>query len=126
MLYFQQHPAEIIGERRHCPARIARLIAAEAWTDAALALVEQELPQWRLRRLAYDDGQWHCALSRRPELPEWLDQAIESRQADLPLAILSALIEARGKTSPANTNSVPTVPSSLTPAYEPMCCENFS
>ena len=31
--------------------RINRLIAARAWTDAALALVELELPQWSLRRI---------------------------------------------------------------------------
>jgi hypothetical protein len=117
--------AAIIGEQRHCPSRIARLIAAEAWTDTALALIEQELPQWRVRRLAYDDGAWHCALSRQRELPDWLDQAIESHHADLPLAILSALVEARGKTAPANTSSVPTV-RSVTPAYDTMCCENFA
>src|SRR5262245_44795373 len=35
-------------------ARIERPIASQAWTDAALALVELELPQWQVRRLAYD------------------------------------------------------------------------
>jgi hypothetical protein len=29
--------------------RVRQLIAAEAWTDAALALIELELPQWKLR-----------------------------------------------------------------------------
>src|ERR1700753_1451748 len=52
--------------------RIERLIAAEAWTDAALALIDLELPQWQIRRLAYDEGEWHCALSRERELPDWL------------------------------------------------------
>ncbi|EJN14171.1 hypothetical protein PMI42_02275, partial [Bradyrhizobium sp. YR681] len=28
-------------------ARVMRLIDAEAWTDAALALMELELPMWR-------------------------------------------------------------------------------
>ena len=75
-------------------AHIERLIASEAWTDAALALIDLELPQWQVRRIAYDDGEWHCALSRERELPEWLDQSIESHHTDLPLAILSAFADA--------------------------------
>ena len=51
--------------------RIGQLIHLGAWTDAALALIELELPQWQVRRLAYDDGEWYCALSRERELPDW-------------------------------------------------------
>src|SRR5258708_25132213 len=53
-------------------ARIERLIASEAWTDAALALIDLELPLWQVRRLAHDQGEWHCPLSRARELPDWL------------------------------------------------------
>ncbi|HXO67330.1 MAG TPA: hypothetical protein VN838_00085, partial [Bradyrhizobium sp.] len=72
--------ADVIGKpSRRLPVRIERLIDSGAWTDAALALLELELPHWQLRRLAYDDGEWHCALSRQRELPEWLDdRSIES------------------------------------------------
>src|SRR5262250_1998505 len=45
-------------------ARVEQLIAAGAWTDAALALIDLELPLWQVRRLAYDEGEWHGALSR--------------------------------------------------------------
>ena len=69
-------------------AQIERLIGSGAWTDAALAMIDLELPQWRLRRIAYDEGEWHCALSQQRELPDWLDQTIEAHHADLPLAIL--------------------------------------
>src|SRR6201995_2937271 len=68
-------------------ARIARLIAAEAWTDAALALIDLELPQWQVRRLAYDEGEWHCALSRQRELPDWLGQSIATHQNDLGVGV---------------------------------------
>src|SRR5437667_6105499 len=50
-------------------ARVERLIQSQAWTDAALALIDLELPQWHVRRLAYDGGEWYCALSRERELP---------------------------------------------------------
>src|SRR5260221_9607668 len=73
-------------------ARIERLIQSGAWTDAALALIDLELPQWQLRRIAYDEGEWHCALSRERELPDWLDQSAEGRHADLALAILSTFV----------------------------------
>src|SRR5580692_10911368 len=43
--------------------RIDRLIELEAWTEAALALVELQLPQWKLRRLVYEEGAWLCSLS---------------------------------------------------------------
>jgi hypothetical protein len=77
--------SEVIGKpSRRLPIRIERLIDYGAWTDAALALLELELPHWQLRRLVYDDGEWHCALSRQRELPEWLDdRSIESHHADL-------------------------------------------
>src|SRR5665647_1026494 len=43
-------------------ARIERLIGSEAWTDAALALIDLELPLWQVRRIAYDEGEWYCCL----------------------------------------------------------------
>ncbi|MEA2882666.1 MAG: hypothetical protein QOH32_1922 [Bradyrhizobium sp.] len=115
--------SEVIGKR--FPVRIERLIEAGAWTDAALALLET-LPQWRLRRLAFDDGEWHCALSRQRELPGWLDDAIETHNADMALAILSAFAEARREPAPSAGASVPAVPRAPIPLYEPVCCENFA
>ena len=106
--------------------RFEQLIRSGAWTDAALALLELELPQWQLRRVAYDSGEWHCALSRQRELPDWLDQSIEARHANLSLAILSALLEAqRVHTSPAKA-SVPNVPSIDDAFYVRLCCDNFA
>ena len=120
--------SEIIGKAsRRFPARIERLIDCGAWTDAALALLELELPQWRLRRLAYDEGEWHCALSSQRELPDWLDDRwIESHHADLALAILRAFVDAQRKSAPLRTTSVPATPRSATPLYEPVCCDNFA
>jgi hypothetical protein len=91
-------------------ARIARLIGSEAWTDAALALIDLELPQWQVRRIAYDEGEWYCALSRQRELPGWLDRSIEARHPDLALAVLAAFLEVRAIGAPASRTSVPTAP----------------
>ena len=106
-------------------ARIEQLIRSEAWTDAALALIDLELPLWQVRRLVYDEGEWHCALSRQRELPDWLDQSIEARHADLSLAILSAFVEAQRVSAPLSRPSVPVVKGNLNPLYEPVCCDNF-
>jgi hypothetical protein len=106
-------------------ARIEQLIRSEAWTDAALALIDLELPLWQVRRLAYDEGEWYCALSRQRELPDWLDQSIEARHADLSLAILSAFAEAQRVSAPLSRPSVPVVKGNLNPLYEPVCCDNF-
>ena len=106
-------------------ARVERLIQSGAWVDAALALIDLELPQWQLRRIAYDEGEWHCALSRERELPDWLDQSAEGRHADLALAILSAFVEARRLSAPAGRTSVPAVRSDTSALYEPLLSDNF-
>jgi hypothetical protein len=107
-------------------ARVERLIQAQAWTDAALALIDLELPQWQVRRLAYDEGEWHCALSRQRELPDWLDQSIETRHGDLALAILTAFVEAQRASAPSSRTSVPAVPRHANSLYEPVCSDNFA
>jgi hypothetical protein len=106
--------------------RIERLIGSGAWMDAALALIDLELPQWQVRRIAYDEGEWHCALSRQRELPEWLDQSVESHHGDLPLAILSAFVGAQRVSVTSSKTSVPTVLRDPDLLCMPMCCDNFA
>jgi len=106
--------------------RVEQLIRLGAWTDAALALIELELPQWQIRRLAYDEGEWHCALSRQRELPDWLDQSIDGRHHDLALAMLSALVEAQHSGVSTSRSSVPRVPQEANALYEPLLSDNFS
>ena len=110
-------------------AKIDRLIELEAWTEAALALVELELPQWRLRRLVCEEGVWLCSLSKQWNLPAWLSDSAEARHESLPLAILSALIEARQAAEPLPRPAVRSVPQcGVGPAspVEVMCCDNFA
>lgn len=107
-------------------AKIERLIASQAWTDAAFALIDLELPQWQVRRIAYDEGEWYCALSRERELPEWLDQSVEAHHPDLPLAILSAFVDIQRISSPSTRTSVPIVRRDANPLYEPLCSDNFA
>jgi hypothetical protein len=110
-------------------ARIDRLIASEAWTEAALLLVELELPHWRLRRLVYEDGAWLCSLSEQCGPRVWLMDCAEARHESLPLSILSALIEAEQCGEPPSVRAASSVPrcgvqsSSL---FGNMCCDNFA
>lgn len=106
-------------------ARLSRLIDAEAWADAALVLIELELPMWRVRRIAYDEGEWHCALSRARELPDWLDTAVEACHGDLAIALLSAFVEVQALAVEASRPSVPSVRRRRDPLYEPVACDNF-
>ena len=107
-------------------ARVERLIQSGAWTDAVLALIDLELPQWQIRRLAYDEGEWYCALSRERLLPDWLDQSVEAHHADLALAILSAFVEVQRISVPSSRTSVPAVTRDASPLYEPVCSDNFA
>lgn len=107
-------------------ARIRGLIDAQAWTDLAVALIDRELPLWQLRRLAYDGGEWHCALSRQRELPDWLDQSVEFWHNDLSMAMLGAFMEARIAVAQLGRPSVPSVPRAAHLPCTPLCCDNFA
>jgi hypothetical protein len=109
--------------------KIERLIELEAWTEAALALVELELPLWKLRRLIYEEGAWLCSLSRQWNLPAWLSEDAETRHESLPLAILSALIEARRCGEPSSRPMASSVPRCGVESSFPLdtiCCDNFA
>jgi hypothetical protein len=103
-------------------AGVNRLIESGAWTDATLALVELELPQWKLRRLVYEDGEWLCSLSRQPRLPLGLDELAEAGHEILPLAILIALLQARR----AAAVSATAVPQVRPVSGHAVCCDNFA
>jgi hypothetical protein len=110
-------------------ARIDRLIASEAWTEAALALVELELPQWRLHRLVYEENTWGCSLSQQWDPRVWLSDCADTRHQSLPLAILGALIEALQRSEPLfmpTASSVPQCGAKSSPPFETMCCDNFA
>src|SRR5262245_11572036 len=115
-LRLHSHPAK---------ARLRRLVDAGAMIDAALTIIELELPHWSLRRLQYEDGLWHCSLSKQLGLPIDLDGTADASHELLPLAIVCAFIEARFGTlaSTAQPRSVPQV----RPMQEiAVCCDNFS
>lgn len=106
-------------------AKLRRLIESDAWTDAALALVELQLPGWSLRRLVCEGGTWSCSLSRQPNLPAALDDAADGNHEVMPLAIVRAFVEACRMAAAVSrsTASVPLV--ELAPG-EFLDCENFA
>ena len=105
-------------------ARVDRLIEFGASAEATLALVELELPQWKLRRLVYEDGEWLCSLSKQPRLPLGLDEVAEASHEVLPLAVLLAFIQAQ-RIAAANAVSTTTVPQVTPSRGYAMCCDNF-
>jgi hypothetical protein len=107
-------------------ASIARLIKANAWTDAALAIIESELPQWKLRRLVYEDGEWHCQLSNQRELPAGLDETVDACHVFLSLAILSAFLEARRRGVTTREAERPDVPQMRPAAHHVVSVDNFA
>jgi hypothetical protein len=106
-------------------ARIGRLVEAGAWTDCALALIELELPAWKLRRLAFDSGEWICSLSRQLNYPATLDDTADAAHEIMPFAILRALVQAR-RMAAASPPAMTAVPAIAPAADETICCDNFS
>jgi hypothetical protein len=107
-------------------ARLHQLIEAGALTEAAFAVINLELPLWQIRRITYDEGEWHCAMSRQRELPEWLDEAIETTHASLTLAIVSVYIETLRQIEASREPSRPSVPQTRDYQFKPVCCDNFA
>lgn len=102
--------------------RLHRLIDAGALTDASLMLIELELPNWCVRRLVYEDGEWLCTLSRRPNLPLEIDDVAEATHGSITLAILRAVMAARRQTVAS-----PAIEAAMRPMPEaPICCDNFA
>ena len=102
-----------------------RAIEAGAWTDAAITLIGCELPNWGVRRLVCEEGEWLCSLSRQPNLPIFLDELAEGSHAVLALAVLRAFVAARCRNAPIKhvTASVPLV--QPRPAFV-FCCDNLA
>ena len=73
-------------------AKVNWLIQAGAWTDATLALVKLELPQWDVQRLSHDRGNWICSLSKQPNTRDEHREFAAASHPLLPLAILRALL----------------------------------
>ena len=107
-------------------ARVNQLIEAGAWTDATLAMVEVELPYWKLRRLVHEDGEWLCSLSKQPNLPVALDDTADASHQVLPLAILGALLEARRQTEAMRETGSQAVPQVRPTSGYAVCCDNFT
>jgi hypothetical protein len=105
--------------------RVIRLAEIDGWTEATLALIELELPLWRVRRLAYENGEWLCSLSQQRNLPVMLDDCAEATHEVLPLAMLRAFVEACRRRQ-TRQPSVSTVPQVHQPQGEHfICCENY-
>ena len=106
-------------------AWMERLIESGAWTDAAMALIESEMPGWKLRRLIYENGEWFCSLSRQPNMPADLDDSADAAHQVLPLAILRAFLEVRRRNNFA-TDSASAVRQLQPAAGGVVCCDNFA
>jgi hypothetical protein len=106
-------------------ARLVRLIESGAFADAMLALLELELPQWKLRRLVCEDGEWHCSISEQLGLPAELDDMAEAQHQSLPLAILGAFLEAARHSRSASDQRQSVPPVRLADGYA-LCCDNFA
>lgn len=103
---------------------VDRLIDSGAWVDATLTLVALELPQWQIRRLVHEDGEWLCSLSKQPQLPFGFDDICESFHELLPLAVLGALVQAR-RTALAHSARPRAVPAVRQAPGHAVCCDNF-
>lgn len=105
-------------------AELDRLTAAGAWIDASLKLLEFELPNWCVRRLVYEDGEWLCTLSRRPNVPLEIDDVAEATHSSIAFAILRAALVARRAS--AVSPAVETVRHVRLVPGAPVGCDNFA
>jgi len=105
-------------------ALAAQLIERGAWIDVAFALIELELPNWKIRRLVCEHGEWLCSLSRQSDVPPELDDAADGVHEILAVAVLRALVEARRR------SLIGIKPASVVPKIRDVAmyvpCDNFA
>ncbi|MBV8566090.1 MAG: hypothetical protein JO273_11620 [Methylobacteriaceae bacterium] len=106
--------------------RIRQLVDVGAWIEAAMAMIDLELPAWKVRQLTLDEGEWRCCLSQLWQLPDWLDDPIEAHNEALPIALLDALVEARCRLAVSAENGRTTVPSVRLQQGYSVCCDDFA
>lgn len=105
-------------------SRLESLLVAEAWTDAALLVVEVFLVGWGVRYLRYDGGEWSCLLSPRTGDFSFDDPA-ESAHRFLSVAILRAVLAALCLND-RPPRALASVPSAADLAIQYVCCDNFA
>ena len=106
--------------------RVFHLAEIGAWIEATLALIELELPLWRVRRVAYENGEWLCSLSQQPNLPMTLDDCAEATHEVLSLAILCAFVEACRRRHMVRQSPPLVAREVQQPCVEHIiCCENY-
>lgn len=105
--------------------QLGRLVESGAWADVVLALIDLELPGWRLRRLICEDDIWSCSLSRQPNLPVALDDTADGSHDVMPLAMLRAFLQAR-RMAAADSRHGASVPRVEPVRAAFVCCENFA
>ena len=106
--------------------RLRQMLEIGAYTDAALTIVDREQPAWKLRRLSFNSGEWHCSLSRNGWVPIEVDETADAHHECLSLAILRAFVEARRASPVKSSPAVTTVPQIKFADYSIVCCDNFS
>jgi hypothetical protein len=122
---------EDAGQRASLPgqsseaARIYRLIEVGAWTEAAISIIAFALPNWTMRRIACEQGEWICSLSRQPNVPLAIDETVDASNPVLALAILTAFVDACLREAAA-PHAGPSVPLVGPASGQTICCENFA
>ena len=101
---------------------IERFIGSRAWTGAALTLIDLELPQWKVRRIAYDGGQMRAvARTRASRLALSIDRSLSREFAAFDLELVP-----RGATTCAvEQDKPPRRAARREPTFERFCRENF-
>jgi hypothetical protein len=115
-----------LAQPRSAKTKVIRLIESGAFCDAALALLELEPPQWKFRRIIREDGDWHCSLSKQLALPAELDDIAEGSHENLPLAILTAFVEARRQDLAITEGRPRLVPQLRAGRGYAIICDNFA
>jgi hypothetical protein len=107
--------------------RIRALIDTQAWTDAALAIVDLDRSR-TVRQISHDDGEWSCRIGSRWAVPDWLDDSALFLHPALPLAILGALLEslAQREEVAIPATSVPSSGSRRGHSIPAVACDNYA
>jgi hypothetical protein len=91
---------KLMDDRSGSAGAIWRFVRTEAYVDAALALIKTTLPDWSVRRICRDDGQWWCAMNASQPV-YWDADEVDEAHPVMALAILKAFVAALAQARPS-------------------------
>ena len=98
-----------LSDRGDRSVQMRRWLDADSFVQIAFALVEWELPDWLVRRVAQENRVWWCAIAHR-HMIDWGGEEEDESHEDMTLAVLKSFLTVLCHLPVERENAIPPRP----------------